>query len=208
LVNQNELYNIKSDPGQKNNIAKENAKVVSELQQRYEQYWKEIGEGKSAFQRNVIGSVKIDETWLTSDAWVPESIKPYTWNQSNVNNAAKNFGYWPVTIVKNGNYFFEVRRWPKKVNCSINSAPKAQTKADIYNHNKPVLVRQGEIIHATKVKLKIGDENFEKSINLNDESANFSITLEKGDTEIQAWLIDKRGNKFPAYYVYINLKQE
>lgn len=204
LVNQNELYNIKSDPSQKVNIAKENAKVVSKLKQRYEQYWKEIGEGKSAHQRVVIGSGKINETWLTCDAWIPENISPHTWDQRHVNSAVKNFGYWPVTIAKNGTYLFEVRRWPKEVNCPINSTPEIQTKGDIYSNNKTVLVKQGKIIHATKVKLKIGDENFEKDINSNDESADFNITLEKGDTKIQAWLIDSMGNEHPAYYVYVN----
>lgn len=204
LVNQNELYNIKSDPGQKVNVANENAEIFTELQQRYEQYWKEIGEGKSATQRTVIGSGEINETWLNSDAWIPENIAPHTWNQSHVNSGVKNFGYWPVTIAKNGTYQFEVRRWPKEVSCPINSAPAAQTEGDIYSKNKPVLVGQGKIIRAAKVKLKIGDVYFEKDINSNDEQAVFNIKLEQGDTEIQAWLIDSQGNEHPAYYVYVN----
>ena len=204
LINQYELYNIKSDPGQNTNVAMENSEMVSELQQRYEQYWKEIGEGKSRLQRTVIGSGKINETWLTSDAWIPENIALHTWNQSHVNNGVKNFGYWPVIIAKNGNYLFEVRRWPKEVNCSINSVPAAQTEGDIYSKNKPVLVGLGKIIHAVKVKLKIGDAFFEKDINSTDEQADFNITLDKGDTEVQAWLIDSQGNEHPAYYVYVD----
>lgn len=203
LVNRNELYNIKSDPGQKENVANENAEIVLNLQQRYENYWEEIGEGKSAPQRTVIGSGQIYETWLSCDAWIPEKDVPYTWDQSHVNNGVRNFGYWPVTITKNGNYQFEVRRWPKEVNCPINSAPEAQTKGDIYNQNEPVLIGQGKIIKAEKVKLKIGDMRYEKNINLNDTSADFNIELKKGDTEIQAWLIDTLGNEYPAYYVYI-----
>ena len=52
--------------------------------------------------------------------------------------------------------------------------------------------------------MKIGDETFEKDINLEDTSANFNVKLDKGDTEIQAWLIDEKGNEYPAYYVYVN----
>lgn len=204
LVNQNELYNIKSDPGQEDNIAKENTKIVSDLQQQYEQYWKEIGEGKSAHQRTIIGSGKINETWLTCDAWIPKNDSPHTWNQSHVNNAVMNFGFWPVSILKKGTYLLEVRRWPKEVNCPINAAPAAQTEEDIYRKNKPVLVGEGKIIPAVKVKLRVGNKYFEKSLNSNDEYAVFNITLEKGDTEIQAWLIDTLGSEFPAYYVYIN----
>ena len=204
LVNRNELYNIKSDPGEKVNVADKYPEKVQQLQQLYEQYWKEIGEGKSPIQRNVIGSGKIEETWLNSDAWVPEQIEPETWNQSHVNYGVKNFGYWPVTIARNGSYQFEVRRWPKEVNCPINSAPAAQTKGDIYSKNEPVLVRQGKIIPAISVKLRVGEEYFEKEINPTDEQAVFNIKLEQGDSEIQAWLIDSLGYEHPAYYVYVN----
>ena len=203
LVNRNELYNIKSDSGQKVNVASENPEIVLNLQQRYENYWEKIGEGKSAPQRTVIGSGQISETWLCCDAWIPENNTPHTWNQSNVNNGVRNFGYWPVTIAQNGSYQLEVRRWPKEVNCPISSALEAQTKEDIYSKNKPVLVGRGKIINAEKVKLKIGDKKYEKNISLNDTKADFNIELEKGDTEIQAWLIDTLGNEYPAYYVYI-----
>jgi hypothetical protein len=57
-----------------------------------------------------------------------------------VRHGVRNFGYWPVTIAKNGNYQFEVRRWPKEVYCPINSAPEPQTKEDIFNQNEPVLI--------------------------------------------------------------------
>ena len=152
----------------------------------------------------MIGSGKIEETWLNCDAWVPEKIDPETWNQSHVNRGVKNFGYWPVTIARNGTYQFEVRRWPKEVSCPINSAPAAQTKGDIYSKNEPVLARQGKIITAEKVKLKVGEEYFEKEINPTDEQAVFNIKLEQGDSEIQAWLIDSLGYEHPAYYVYVN----
>lgn len=204
LVNQYELYNILKDPGQKVNVAAENTEMIVKLQQQYEQYWKDIEEGKSALQRTVIGSGKINETWLTSDAWVPESIAPHTWNQSHVNNGVKNFGYWPVTIANNGTYHFEVRRWPKEVNIPINSAPDAEIMSDIYSKANPVLMQPGKIIPTEKVNLRIGEEYFEKYISLKDEQADFVVELSKGDTDVQAWLIDSKGNEHPAYYVYID----
>ncbi|MCP4312586.1 MAG: hypothetical protein GY790_15090 [Bacteroidetes bacterium] len=202
LVNRYELYNIKSDPGEEVNLAENNPEKVLQLQQLYEQYWKEIDEGKSPIQRTVIGSGKIEETWLNSDAWVPDRIDPETWNQSHVNRGVKNFGYWPVSIAQKGTYLFEVRRWPKEVNCPINSAPEAQTDGDIFRRDIPVLVGQGKVIQAETVKLRIGDDYFEKEIDSTDEHAGFRVTLEKGDTEIQAWLVDSQGNQHPAYYVY------
>ena len=204
LVNQNELYNIKLDSGQKFDVSKENPDVVSALQAQYETYWKDIGEGKSDFQRNVIGSGKINETWLTCDAWIPEQTLPYTFGQDHVNIGAKNFGFWPVTIAKKGTYRFQVRRWPKEVNIPINSAPDAQTMNDIYSKDKPVLMQSGKIIPTEKVSLRVGSEHFEKYISSKDEQADFVVELSKGDTDVQARLIDSKGNEHPAYYVYID----
>ncbi len=204
LVNQNELYNIKSDPGQKSDVAKENPDVVSSLQAKYETYWEDIEEGKSDFQRPLIGSGAIDETWLISDAWIPEQVLPYTFGQFHVNKGAENYGFWPVTIAKSGTYKFEVRRWPKELNHSITSAPEAQSEADIYNRGNPVLMEAGTVIPAKKVRLRVGDADFEKEINADDEQADFNVDLTKGDTEVQAWLLDSEGNKYPAYYVYVN----
>ncbi len=65
-------------------------------------------------------------------------------------------------------------------------------------------LRQGKIITAEKVKLRVGEEYFEKEINPTDEQAVFNIELEQGDTDIQAWLIDSLGYEHPAYYVYVN----
>ena len=109
-----------------------------------------------------------------------------------------------MRIAKNGSYQFAVRRWPKEVSCPIRSAPAAQTVEDVSSKNEPVLRRRGKSIPAVKVKLRVGDEFFEKEINSTDEQAVFNIKLEKGDTEIQAWLIDSKGKKYPAYYVYAN----
>jgi hypothetical protein len=109
-----------------------------------------------------------------------------------------------VTIAKNGTYDFEVRRWPKEVNCAINASPAAQNTGDIYSRNEPVLIPQGKTIRATKVKLRIGDAYFEKDISPDAEHVLFNIPLEKGDTEIQAWLVDPQENEHPAYYVYVN----
>jgi hypothetical protein len=174
------------------------------LQAQYETYWKDIGEGKSDFQRNVIGSGKIDETWLTSDAWIPEQILPYTFGQYHVNIGAENFGFWPITIAQKGTYRFQVRRWPKEVNIPINSAPDGQTMNDIYNKDNPVLMQPGKIMPTEKVSLRIGNEHFEKYISSKDEQADFDVELSKGYTDVQAWLIDPKGNEHPAYYVYID----
>ena len=42
LVNHEELYDIKNDPGEKNNVAKQYPEVVQEMQKSYDTWWSEV----------------------------------------------------------------------------------------------------------------------------------------------------------------------
>lgn len=203
LVNKDELYNIKSDPGQKTNVAANNPEVVASLRKKYDAYWSEIKAGKTPFQRPEVGSGKIDYTWLACDAWIADNKKPIIWNQPHVNEGLRNFGYWPLTVVRQATYTVEVRRWPKEIDWPISSVPELQTASDIELNKEPVFLPKGKIIKASKVKLRVGTQHYEKTITEKDSYARFNIEMKKGDTEIQAYLIDAKQKEFPAYYVYI-----
>lgn len=204
LINQTELYDIISDPGQKTNVAAQFPDVVQQLQNQYEKNWEEIGEGKSEYARPLIGSGEIKETWLTCDGWVPNSLRPSTWDQIHVNQGNLNFGFWPISVAQQGKYRFEVRRWPKEIDCPVSGSPEPQTVADIFHNGEPVLLPKGTKIDAVKVRLKVGDQILEKEISNQDSYAGFNLDLHEGPTTVQAWLIDASGNEYPGYYVYIN----
>jgi hypothetical protein len=142
-------------------------------------------------------------TWLACDAWIPETRKPAVWNQPHVNDGLMKFGYWPVTVSRQGKYIFEVRRWPKEIDCPISSAPEVNSSSDVDLDNKPVSLPKGKIIKANKVRLRVGTKNYEKVITEKDSFARFVIDLEEGDKDIQAYLIDANKKEYPGYYVYI-----
>jgi hypothetical protein len=48
----------------------------------------------------------------------------------------------------------------------------------------------------------IGKKKLEKTISDSDTSATFDVKLPKGNTNVRAWLVDKKGNKRGAYYIY------
>ncbi|TKG97369.1 sulfatase [Puteibacter caeruleilacunae] len=203
LINNKELYQIKKDPSQKHNVADQHSEIVKMLSAKYEENWENIQHGTSPYARPIIGSGMIKETWLTCDGWVPDQIKPLTWDQPHVNAATENYGFWPIKVAQEGKYKIEVRRWPKEIDLPINSVTEAQQNADIYRDGKPVLKKQGIPIKTSKVKLKIGNKYIEQSIDSDATNACFKVKLNKGETDIQAWLIDDQGKKHPAYYVYI-----
>ena len=66
FINGKELYDIKADPGQKNNIASQHPDVVADLSKKYDAYWDELKMDHHPYPRPVIGSGHEEETWLTS----------------------------------------------------------------------------------------------------------------------------------------------
>ena len=51
--------------------------------------------------------------------------------------------------------------------------------------------------------MKVGDRLLESEIKHSDTMVQFDLNLPKGETEVEAWLVDGDGNEKQAYYVYI-----
>lgn len=203
LINKKELYNIKEDPGQKNNIAEQNSEVVSNLSKKYDDYWDELDMDNNPYPRPIIGTAHQKEIGLNSYNWAKEVSAPHSYHQRNVLAADKGSGFWPVEIAENGVYQFEVRRWPKELNHPISAALPSNKKSDITRLGKPVVVGDGKAIPTVKVRLRVGDHELKKEINETDVSAVFELKLPAGETIIQAWLVDADGNEQNAYYTYV-----
>lgn len=205
LINGEELYDIKADPGQKQDVAKNNPNVVFDLRKRYERHWDELNMSANPYPRPIIGSQYEEETSLVPDGWIIDNDKDHkhhTWNQSHVLSGANNSGFWPVEIAVDGTYQFDVRRWPKELNHPITAALPAADNGDIYSLGNPVLSRKGKAIAAVRVELVVGKETFQTKLNDGDAAAKFEVRLPAGPTEVRAWLIDAEGNRRGAYYIY------
>jgi len=207
LIQGKELYDIKRDPSQKQNVAHKHPSVVAELRQRYEHHWAELDMAHHPYERPIIGSPHEAETWLAPDAWILDKATPHTWNQSHVRAGADNSGFWPVEIASPGTYQFDVRRWPKELDLPVTAALEAQRTSDIDSQGRPVQPGKGTAIPAVRVELVVGEETYEMKLSDGDAGARFDVPLPAGPTNIRAWLIDAQGNKRGAYYVYARKAQ-
>jgi arylsulfatase B len=102
LINGKELYNVRTDPGQKHNIAQEHSDVVEDLRRRYEKHWDALRMADYPYPRPIVGSEHEDETWLTCDAWIRDRAAPHTWDQTHVRAGANNSGFWPIEVAAAG----------------------------------------------------------------------------------------------------------
>ena len=203
FVNGKELYDIKSDFGQKINVASQNQDVVSKLSKDYESFWNEIKLEDNPFPRPIIGTKNQEIIWLTPEDWIRDSEQTHTWSQGHVLSGIINNGFWPVNISKSGVYHFDVRRWPKELNQPITSGLPEKISEKMTQLGELVRMPEGKPIQVTKVRLEVGNKIMEKPVNSFDVNAQFEINLKSGNQEIRAYLIDKDGKKDGAYYIYI-----
>lgn len=203
LINRKELYNIKADPGQQNNIAEPNPDIVANLSQKYDEYWNELNMDNNPYPRPIIGTDHQEETRLNTINWIRKDNSVHSWNQRHVLAGDKASGFWPVEIAKSGRYQFQVYRWPKEVNYPMSASIPAQKMSDITCLGEPVRKGEGTSIPVVVVRLKVGNKQMEKEINNLNVNAVFDLLLPAGETIIEAWLVDAEGKGQHAYYIYV-----
>jgi len=182
LINGKELYDIKADPLQKNDVAGANGDVVEKLRQSYEQWWADLSRRFDEYCEIVIGSDKQNPTRLMSHDW---HCSDPPWSQGMVRSASKANGFWAVEIERNGAYEFELRRWPVELDAPINGA-----------------IPDGKAISAASARLKVADVDLSTPVPRDAHAVTFQATLKAGKTRLQTWFTDDEGTSRGAYYVY------
>ncbi len=183
LVNGKELYDIQADAGQKNDIADKHPDVVGQLRAEYEKWWKSQSWRFDDYCRIVIGSDHQNPSRLTSHDW--HQCKQVPWNQQQIRHGLKSNGFWAIEVARDGQYEFELRRWPREVNKPITAS-----------------IQGGRAIKADKARIKIGDLQQTKSVKDGDVGVTFRANLQAGKTKLQTWFTDGR-ETLGAYYVYV-----
>jgi len=183
LINGKELYDIKADPSQKNDIADGNQQIVQKLRRDYEDWWSDVSERFDEYCEIIIGSDKQNPTRLMSHDWHGTKVP---WSQGAVRNGMQASGFWAIDVERDGRYRFELRRWPKELDAGINEA-----------------VEEGKAITATKARLTIADEDITVPVSRNARAVTFDLHLKAGKTRLQTWFTDERDNSRGAYYVYV-----
>jgi arylsulfatase A-like enzyme len=200
LVEKNELYDIETDPGQRNNVAEEYPEVINKLQTAYENWWQDVAVNADKYNCIKIGTPHENPVRLNSHDIHTEEGMP-AWSQEMVRADRGSNGFWAIEIVTPGIYEFELCRWPKESNLKINeSAPlgKIIPGGKSYSSGKKLSIK--------KARIKI--ENIEqiKELKSNAKSIKFYIKLNAGKTFLYTWMIDDKETERAAYYVYAKRK--
>jgi len=176
LIDGKELYDIKKDPSQNNDIAEEHPVIVEQLHKEYEQWWEHVSDRfpPDRWPRIPLGDKNANSVRLTCLDWHGGGG---AWDQEVIRNRQQQNGYWAVDIANDGEYEFTCRTYPKEEDTRMN---------------------------VTKVRLKIGDQEIEKDCYPGASEVKLKLNLKKGETTLQTWFYENDGNSFGAPYVYVN----
>ena len=185
LVAGEELFDLKADPGQKEEVGKAHPDIRRKMRDYYEGWWKGV-EGKiTDFAPISIGAPQENPVRLTSSDW--QDI--YCDNPRNVSDAdgGPQGGPWNVFIERDGEYEISLSRWPAELAIPLTAGrePQKMTAGSL---------PAGKAIPIAGAKLTIAGQSFAKKTGPGDVSVLFRAKLKGGvKTKLHAWFQDAAG---------------
>ena len=203
LVNKDELYEIKNDPGQTRDVAAAYPAEVRRLQEFYQGWWEEL---EPSFQKSTsiyIGHPKDNPARLTSHDWITTKSTP--WNQGHIRKGIdekEHTGFWNVKVVKAGKYEIRLRRWPEESKTGINEGMKP---GDPVPGAQPYRMTKGRKFDLNKATVEIAGKSLSANFEKDALEAVITTELPEGDTQLTALFHGADGKSVGAYYAYIKL---
>ena len=169
-----ELYDIQSDPSQRNNIASQRPEIIKNLRTAYQSFWQRVSPGLKPVAID-IGDLTENPSVLCSQDWRPETGNP-PWNFSSIKKIPKVTHPWLVNILEAGKYRFTLRQWPKEA-------------------DKPIV--------GVKAKIKIAGVEKEALIKDGSKEIDFTLSLPSGITELWTYIYNQQGQVGGAYFTEV-----
>lgn len=177
LINGRELYDLRTDPGQRKDLAAENAPVVERLRTAAETWWQSLAPDKVEPVRTIIGGPQ-DPVVLTPYDWLARGGQPATREDIIAGKAAN--GQWLLNVTTEGNYDILLRRWPLTVNRALGDT----------------------FFTPAKARIRLGTLDESKALLPDATGVNFRAALKPGPVALQTWFTGQ-GRTSGAFFVEI-----
>src|SRR5262249_52685447 len=118
LVENKELYDLKADPAQKDNVIEKHPDVVKKLRASYDAWWATVEKGLDECQPLSIGAAAEPLTRLTPCDWQDTHFD----NSYQVRRGDKKIAPWNILVERDGEYEISLMRWPAESGQAITAA--------------------------------------------------------------------------------------
>jgi len=204
LVNGKELYRIKEDAGQENDVADKYPLIVDQMRAFYDAWWDELLPTFSNATAIYLGHPAENPARLTSHDWITTGGTP--WNQAHVRKALtgnRNTGFWNVFIHEAGDYEIRLRRWPLEIDLPIDAELAAGAAVP---GQRAFRETPGAAIKPTKVSLTVGDKRASSNVPAGAKEVVFNMSLPKGKTKMAGLFETEDGETYGTYFAYVKKK--
>ncbi|WP_289053782.1 arylsulfatase [Carboxylicivirga marina] len=181
-VSRSELYNVKDDRAQKNNLADKYPDRVKAMDDALLAWLDKNAADRETPVRFVLGDEQHPIISLTTQDLWEKSV----FSQGHVQKLESGKGPWKVSFMNDGRYKVTLSRYPLYTRLAFN----ANTKGKNSNEFK-----------ANKAKLTIGKNTYEKEIEATDTHVTFKVDVKAGDTDLETWIYSTENITIPSYFV-------
>ena len=202
LVNGKELYDIKADPGQKKNIAKDNPEQVAKMRAFYDQWWADISPSFPQTTEIHLGHPDHPKVIMTAHDWLNTSPP---WHQGMIRaaqggNKKKFGGHWAIKVLQEGEYKISLLRWPEEAKHPINATlPPGK---NVPGASKAFRTTPGVALKAATAALLLnGREIATKPVGKKDTAISFTTKLTKGSHAIAPIFRSAKGETGAFYCI-------
>ena len=196
LIQDKELYDLATDPAQKENVIARFPDVVARMRSQYDRWWAGVGPRVNELSAIVLGA----------DAENPVQLSPADWEDSfldqgaQVRSGLRRNGAWNIVVDRAGEYEIELRRWAREADTPLAAGLPSSQHAD-------GTFPAGVALPVAQARVRIADFDQTRPVSPDTKQATFTARLPAGRAQLQTWFLDAEGNELcGAYYVYVRRK--
>ncbi len=199
LLENRELYDLTTDPGQKENVIGKHPDVAAKMSAHLDAWWRTVEPEINEFCAAIIGSEAENPGMLSPTDWQdppggPNAFLDQGWQ---IRRGEKRNGKWNVIVDRDGIYEFELRRWPREADVPIASG--MPVRKHIFGE-----FQAGKALPIAKARVKIGNFDADSAVPADAKQVTFRAQLPAGRTQLLTWFYDGDGTELcGAYYVYV-----
>lgn len=184
-VNRKELYNVKNDRAQCNNVYDSHPDIIADMEEKLQSFLKKNAQDRETPVRFVLGDKNHKKIDLTAQDLWGNSV----FTQGQVEKHQKGSGPWKVQFINSGKYQITLSRYPLHTGYS-------------FSRNKGKKVSP---FTAKEVILKVVGNEYSKKINTTDSHITFEVEIAACKTDLETFITSMEGITIPAYYVSTEL---